>query len=491
MKKLYFLFASLVFFSLLTFAQSRNVSGSVTNAEGKPVPFASVSLKGAKTGVTADADGKFSLKNIPIGSLLIITSVGYDNKEIVVGSSENINVSLVNSSDASKLTEVVVTTGLGIKKSARITPFSSQVINSENLNITRQTNINNALSGKVAGVQVRSQSGAKLNAEAFLRIRGGLGLADKAPLYVVDGSVANSFDINPDDIEDITILKGANATALFGSQATGGVIVMNTKKKISGAGIGIEINSGTTVEKVNILPQYQNLYAGGSVPDLMKFSWKTGMPDEWKALDGKYFHDYTDDASWGPRMSGQEYIPWYAWYPGSKYSYKTTQLVAQPHNAREFWQTGITTNNNISFGKSGQGYNFRASYTKQYIRGLLPNSSSDRNGFFITGSIDLNDHFTLSTDANFSANNISGDFTDGYANQSAGSFNQWFHRDLDMGKIKELKDLRSPFGTLATWNLRFNPDGYSKLGFRSDKVDPQSFRTANEILAIFLYSTSP
>ena len=443
---------------LMSFAQNKVVTGRVTDENGNPIPFATLKVKDAKTGGSADADGRFSLR-VKGGETFIISAVGYTDKELKMDANSNVTITL--SKSTTDLKEVIVTTGLGIKKSARVTPFSSQVISGEDMNITRQSNINNALSGKVAGVQVRSQSGAKLNAEAFLRIRGGLGLADKAPLYVVDGTVTNSFDVNPDDIEDITVLKGANATALFGSQAAGGVIVMNTKKKVAGKGIGVEINSGVTIEKAYILPQYQNLYAGGSVPDLMQFNWVNGMPQEWQALDGKYFHDYTDDASWGPRMSGQEYIPWYAWYPGSQYSYKTAKLVAQPHNAREFWQTGISTNNNVSFGKSGQGYNFRASYNYQHIHGLIPNSSSDRNGFFFTGSVDLNNHFTLTTDATFSANTIMGDFTDGYANQASGSFNQWFHRDVDMGLIKDLKDLRSPYGTLATWNLRFNPDGYS------------------------------
>jgi len=457
MRKLLLLFAMQMTI-LMSFAQNKVVTGRVTDENGNPIPFATLKIKDAKTGGSADADGRFSLR-VKGGETFIISAVGYTDKELKMDANSNVTVTLIKST--TDLKEVIVTTGLGIKKSARVTPFSSQVISGEDMNLTRQSNINNALSGKVAGVQVRSQSGAKLNAEAFLRIRGGLGLADKAPLYVVDGTVTTSFDINPDDIEDITVLKGANATALFGSQAAGGVIVMNTKKKVASKGIGVEINSGVTIEKAYILPQYQNLYAGGSVPDLMQFNWVNGMPQEWQALDGKYFHDYTDDASWGPRMSGQEYIPWYAWYPGSQYSYKTAKLVAQPHNAREFWQTGISTNNNVSFGKSGQGYNFRASYNYQHIHGLIPNSSSDRNGFFFTGSVDLNNHFTLSTDATFSANTIMGDFADGYANQSSGSFNQWFHRDLDMGLIKDLKDLRSPYGTLATWNLRFNPDGYS------------------------------
>lgn len=456
--------------NMFLFAQVRTVTGRVTDENGNAVPFASVKVKGTALGIAADADGKFSIK-AKDGQILVISAQGLKEKEITISAADNYVISLPKGG-ADTLPEIIVTTALGIKKAARVTPFSSQVISSENLNITRQTNINNALAGKVAGVQTRSQSGAKLNQEAFLRIRGGLGLGDRAPVYVVDGTIVGSFDINPDDVEDVTVLKGANATALFGSQATGGVIVINTKKKVGNKGIGVEFNTGLTAEKVYILPSYQNLYAGGTVPDLIQFNWQPGMPQEWQALNGKYHHDYTDDASWGPRMSGQEYIPWYAWYPGHSQSFSTAKLIPQPDNARQFWETGITSNTNLSFGKSGQGYNFRASYTNQYIKGLLPYSSSQRNTLFFTGSVDLNAHFTIATNVNFSANVIKGDFTDGYANQSAGSFNQWFHRDLDMVKMKELEGLRSPYGTLATWNLRFNPDGYSPS-------NPQNFYKAN------------
>ena len=268
MRKFLSLFTVLVLSYALVYSQSRTVTGTITDEKGTVVPFASVTVKGANKGVTADADGRFILRNVSAGTVLVVSSQGHQTREVTVGSADVVSVELA--STANTLDEVVVTTALGIKKSQRTTASSVQVISGENLNITRQTNVNNALAGKVAGVQTRSQSAAKLNSEAFLRIRGGLGLGDRAPIYVVDGTIVGSFDINPDDIEDLTVLKGANATALFGSQATGGVIVINTKKKVGRGGIGIEINSGITVDKVYILPEYQDLYAGGSVADLMQ-----------------------------------------------------------------------------------------------------------------------------------------------------------------------------------------------------------------------------
>ena len=470
MRKLITLLAVFILSCVFAFGQTRQIMGKVRNDKGEVVPFATIAIKGTKTSAVADAEGNYQIA-AKTGDILVVTATGQKFIEETVGSSNTIVTTMTAA--RGELEEVVVTGAFGIKKSQRTTAFSSQVIKSEDLQIVRQTNVNNALAGKVAGVQTRGQSAAKLNSEAFLRIRGGLGLGDRAPIYVVDGTITGSFDINPDDIEDITVLKGANATALLGSQATGGAIIITTKKKVGrGNQVGIEVNTGVTVDKAYILPQYQNQYAGGSVGDLMEFVWEPGMPDEWKALNGKYFHDYTDDASWGPRMVGQEYIPWYSWLPNTPYSYKTASLTAQPDNARDFWQTGITSTNNIAFGKSANNYSFRASYTNQYIKGMLPNSSSLRNTVNVSGTLDLNSHFTVSTNINYSSNIIKGEFVDGYANQSSGSFNQWFHRNVDMDIMKELAGARSPYGTLGTWNMRFNPDGFNPSA-------PQNFYKAN------------
>ena len=460
MRKFASLFVMAILCSMLVFAQSRNVSGSVTDANGKAVPFASVTVKGTKNGVTADADGKFTIRGVASGTVLVISSVGFDDKELTVGTSDNVSVSLSPTAN-SNLTEVVVTSAFGIKKSQRTTPYSSQVVKSEQLNIIPQTNIVDALAGKIAGVQSRSQSNAKLGAgdQDFLRIRGGLSLGDVGPIFIVDGTIVTPFEINPEDVEDVSILKGANATALFGERAKGGAIVITTKKRGPKSGIGVEFTQSVMADKVYILPEYQNLYAGGGSSALTQYQYQAGQPAEWQALDGKYFPDYTDDASWGPRMTGQEYIPWYAWFPGHQYSFKTAPLVAQPDNARDFWNTGVTTTTNAAFSKSGAGYSTRISLTNQYIKGLLPSTNSKRNNIFFAGSVDLNEHFTMGLNATYSSTTIRGEFVDGYANQSAGSFNQWFHRHNDMKIMRELAGMTSPTGNLLSWNFYTNPDG--------------------------------
>jgi TonB-linked SusC/RagA family outer membrane protein len=362
---------------------------------------------------------------------------------------------------AGELEEVFVTSAFGVKKSQRTTPFSSQVINDEKLNVIRQPNLNNALAGKVAGVQFRGQSSAKLNDQGFLRIRGGGSLGDQGAIYIVDGTITNSFDINPDDVEDITVLKGANATALFGSRAGNGAIVVTTKKGRAGKGIGVEVNQSTTFDKAAFMPNYQNEYGGGD-GGWLTFTYNPTMPAEWQALNGKRYRDFTDDASWGPKIDGSEYIPWYAFIPGHSRSGKTASFTPQPNNARDFWNTGVTANTNVSFSQSnGAGQSLRVSYTNQNIKGMLPNTKSLRHNLNANFSMDLGSIFTIGANLTYTNQLISGDFNDGYSNNSSGNFSQWFHRDLDINILKELSSIRTPIGTIPSWNFRRNPGSWS------------------------------
>ena len=476
MKKIVSLFTVLLLgLSLVATAQTHPVTGTVTDAKGAPVPFSSVIIKGTKQGVTADADGRFLIK-AKTGDILEVMAQGLFKKEVPVTNASSVAV-ILDRNEKETLEEVVVTTAFEIKKSSRTTPYSAQTISADNLNLIRQPNLNNALAGKIAGVQFRGQSPVALDRDAVLRIRGGSTLnapngVELGPIYVVDGTIVNSIDINPDDIEALTVLKGANATALFGGRAANGAIVITTRKKNRDNGLGVEVNTGVTFDKVYILPKYQDKYGGGANPDMTTYTWKTGDPVEWKILSGKKFPDYTDDSSWGPAMDGTEYVPWYAWIPGHSRSFKTASFSPIPNNIRDFWGTGVTTNNNINLSKSGQGYTMRLSYTKQFIKGLLPGTQSDRNNINASASFDVNEHFTVGTNITYSAQQINGNFNDGYSNRSTGNFNSWFHRDLDMNIMRELRGLKTPIGTYASWNFSSNPDGY-------DPSNPLNFYGAN------------
>ena len=480
MRRFLSLFTMLMLCGVLAFAQSRVVSGKVTDSDGNPVPFATVKIKNSKVGVSADQNGSYSI-NVKNGDVLEISGASFKTLEIPVGTQTVLNT-VMEKGTTSELKEVVVTGAFGTKRVARSTASNVQNISSEQLNTIRTNNINNALAGKVAGAQVRSQSAGKLGVETLVRLRGenGLGIGGGA-LYVVDGTIIpSSNDINPDDVEDVTVLQGPAAAALFGPDGSNGAIVINTKRAKKGSkNIGVEINTGIQWDKVYITPNYQNDYSGGADGDLTKYTWKAGQPIGWKALDGKYYHDYTDDASWGPRIAGQEYIPWYAWYPGTDASFKTATLTRQPNNSRAFYETGVTSTNNVSVTKAGDNYSLRMSYTNLDQKGLIPGEYLRRHTLNVNASVDLTSRLTASTNITYIAQNRNAEIDDAYANQSSGSFNQWFHRDLDMDKMRQYRQLRSPEGILASWNHQ-NPTAY-------DPTDPGKFYKANYWYNFYTY----
>ncbi|NOT90948.1 SusC/RagA family TonB-linked outer membrane protein [Ferruginibacter sp.] len=464
MRRFLSLFTMLMLCGVFAFAQSRVVSGKVTDTEGNPVPFATIKIKGSPIGLSADATGAYSIK-VKAGDLLVISGASFKDLEVPVGTLTVVNA-VLEKGTTSELKEVVVTSAFGIKRAARTSSSNVQQVTSDQLNTIRQQGVNDALSGKVAGLQVQSQSAAKVGANTIVRLRGENSLSvGTGALYVVDGTIiSNSSDINTDDIEDINVLQGPAAAALFGSEGANGAIVISTKKSKKGSkNIGIELNSTAQFDQVYILPNYQNTYAGGNGEfgrDLIKYNWQAGQPEAWKALDGKYYTDYTEDESWGPRMVGQEYIPWYAWYGGHERAYKTASLTPQPNNIKDFYNNGVTKINNINLSKASDNYNVRVSYTNLDIKGLLPNSWLKKNTFNINSTFDLSNRFTVSANINYINSQRNAENDDTYSNNSTGSFNQWFHRDIDVNILRELRGLKTPGGVLATWN-HDNPENYS------------------------------
>lgn len=467
MRRFLSLFAMLMLCSVLAFAQTRVVSGKVIDKDGGPVAFASIKIKGSTTGTQADGSGAFTIK-VKATDVLEISSANFKSQDVPVGEKEFLVATMEKTGT---LSEVVVTSAFGIKRNARSSASNVQNINSEQLNTIRQTSVNNALAGKVAGAQVRSQSSAALGRETVVRLRGenGIGIGGGA-LYVVDGTIVTSAnDINMDDIEDVTVLQGPSAAALFGAEGANGAIVINTKKaKKNAKNLGLEINSSIQYDKVYILPDYQNTYAGGigtfnggsSIGNMKKFTYVPGFhPAGWAALDGKYYMDYQEDESWGPKMVGQEYIPWYAWYGGHERSYQTAKLTPQPNNAKSYFNTGVSAINNINFSKAGDNYNIRVSYTNLDTKGLIPTSYLKKNTYNINTSFDLNPKITLTANITYLNQLTNAENDDGYSNNTTGSFNQWFHRDIDMDILRSLSGFKTPEGILATWN-HANPESW-------------------------------
>ncbi|NCI51518.1 SusC/RagA family TonB-linked outer membrane protein [Sediminibacterium roseum] len=478
------LVAMLCFVLGATAQTTRTVSGKVTDEKGDAIPFASVVVKGgSRSGASADAFGVFSVK-VKRGDVIEISAVGFQTTSITYADQNSLGISL-KTGDNTLLKEVVITSAFETKRSARSTSASAPTISGDQLNTVRTLNVNNALAGKVPGVQVRSQATGKLGQDNAIRLRGENSLGSSSgAIYVVNGTiVASAQDINPDDIESISVLQGPSASALFGTQGGNGAIVITTKKaKRNERGIGVTVNSASSFESVARLPEYQNSYAGGSSPTMATFNYNAAtMPSYWAPLAGKQYHDYTTDESWGPAITGQEYIPWYAWYPGTQYTGKTASLTPQPNNIREFYKTAANLNNNVVFSKATEGVSTRISYSNINQTGLVPNTRLNKNTLTTSTSVDLNSHFVMNLNLNYVTQTVFGDFSDGYGNNVTGSFNSWFHRDLEMSKLIELSEIRDPYGNIGSWN-KPNPTSYG-----TTLASQQNFFKANYWYNSFTY----
>src|SRR5690606_3389973 len=219
--------------------------------------------------------------------ILIIRSVGFLQQEIPVGSQTSFNVTLV--SDAKSLQEVVVT-ALGVNRAKKSLGYAVQEIKSDKITQTKQVDLNTAIAGKVAGVQLRGGSGAKFGTTQ-IRLRGVNNLTGGNPIYVVDGVITPLSSINPDDVASLTVLNGPAATALYGQRASEGAVVISTKKS-GGSGIGVTLNHTTTFERVYVLPEYQNEYGGGSSQEWNVFEYNPALHNPvLEVLDGaKYYN---------------------------------------------------------------------------------------------------------------------------------------------------------------------------------------------------------
>jgi len=307
MKKSLLVVGLLVFCVSFLSAQTKVITGTVTSAtpgEGA-IPSVTVQVKNTTIGALTDAGGKYTITVPRDVTTLVFSYLGMKKREIEIASRSVIDIEMEY--DVQNLQEVVVTTGYGIKRTRKSSSSLEQVIQGDKLNEVRQVNINTAIVGKAAGIQLLGGSAANLNGTSYIRLRGnsGFGTGVKV-IYVVDGTIIPSAaDINIDDIDNVNVLSGPAAAAILGSQGANGAVIITTKKaKISGGkSMGIELNSSVIASSVYILPAYQNDYAGGNVYDMVKYTYKDTDPVEWKPLYGKYYHNYSDDASWGPRMA--------------------------------------------------------------------------------------------------------------------------------------------------------------------------------------------
>ncbi len=381
MRKLLTTFTVLFTFVLSSWAQDRTLSGKVTDEKGAPIGDVSVIVKGTKAGTTTKSDGTFTISVPAAGKTLVFSSVNMAIQEANIKSQTTFQIQM-KSADAT-LSEVVVT-AFGIKRDKKTLGYSTPIISGEDLTAVRNTNVTNAIVGKVAGVRTQG-TGGSFSGSSIL-IRGYTSMTgSSAPLFVIDGQpidngggavalqsgVTNSnraVDINPDDIAEMTVLKGAAATALYGSRGAAGVILITTKKGTRKSKNNIDFNSSYAVVDVNRLPDYQNEYAQGP-----------GVNSSTATTTGVY--NFNSTQSWGPRMIGQTVTNYFG---------NQEVLKAYPNNVKDIFKKGYNRQNTISFSGGNDKTTFRVSYNNTQETYVVANNKLDKNVL----SLNLNSEVT-------------------------------------------------------------------------------------------------
>ncbi|KQC00630.1 SusC/RagA family TonB-linked outer membrane protein [Pedobacter sp. Hv1] len=452
-KSILILFGFLLF-AMVTYAQ-KTLRGKVTDvANGNGMPGVSVVAKGTSgAGASTQPDGTYTI-NVPTNAtILVFTYLGFTTKEVSIGNSSEINVAL---SESAQTLEGIVVTALGIKRSEKSVGYATQQIKGDNLTLTKEQNVIGSLAGKVAGVQVTGSSGASMGGTQKIKIRSVNSITGGGQaLMVVDGTPiaqsnfggdANgvdygnvSQDINPEDIENISILKGPAASALYGIRGQYGVILITTKKGAKGAKkVNIGINSAFSVEKVgNFLP-LQNIYGVGNNQTFL-------------TLTGGQKYVNGNDESWGPKMDGTPVRMYYSFYPQDAEFGKLTPFLPQPDNVKDFYETGQNVNNGISVTGGNENMNYRLSYNNAYINGVIPNTWLKRNNLGLSSSLNITEKLSVGANVNY-ANNDGQRPTQGYQGSFTGA-NQWFQRNID---INRLRNYRYADGTILNWNVNPN-----------------------------------
>lgn len=392
MRKLFLLLMGVVFFASQALAQ-RTVTGKVTDEKGNPLGNVSVLVRGTTTGTTTKADGTYSLDIPANAKALVFSSVDMSPVELAVGTANQINATL--KAEDKTMSEVVVT-AFGIKKDKKTLGYGVTQVSAEELTRSHTTNITNSLAAKVPGVRVQG-SGGSFTSSSIL-IRGFTTFSgSNQPLFVVDGipidnsgggsplqngpsTSSRAIDINQEDIESMSVLKGASAAVLYGSRAANGVILITTKKGKAGTKNSIQFSSTYQVESVNRTPDYQNEYAQGN----------SGV------------FSPTASTSWGPRITGQTVTN--AYDPATNTNTRTEQLAAYPNNITDIFQHGINWQNNLAFSGGTDKNTFRFSYGYLRNTGVIANNKLTRHNFSLNTSSKVNNYLTVSVSANYSNN---------------------------------------------------------------------------------------
>lgn len=461
-------FFVLIAFNLL--AQTVRISGTVTSSDGNmPLQGVSIVVVGSAAGTVTDSEGKYDFIISSLAKQLRFSYVGFQAQEVAIAGRSVIDVVL----DIQPIgVKEVTVTALGIMRAEKATGYAIQSVSSEDISKVRETNIVNSLQGKISGAIITNSSGA-VGASSRIVLRGANSLsADNQPLFIVDGIVLNNSnfgntytegvnrgsgisDINPDDIESMTVLKGPNAAALYGSRAANGVVIIQTKSANKERRFGVSFNSTTTVETPLRLPDFQNKYGQG-----------TGGQFEFYDGAGNGLNDNVDE-SWGPQLDIGLLIPqWNS--PVINGVRQATPWVSYPNNVKDFFELGKTFTNNVAIETSGDDYSVRVSYTNSIQSGMVPNTDLKRNTFQINALVSPYRYLALNVSGNYTSTKSENMPAYGYTAQNVMQQFMWFGRQVD---IVDLKQYRNSDGSLRNWNYNYHNNPYFTLYENLNGVD--------------------
>lgn len=423
MRKTVSLLAVLILCTVFAFAQTKTVTGRVTDDKGGPVPFATVKEKGSSTGVAADENGNFSISVGP-RSILIISAAGFDNQEVSVGNQAVLSIALKSTAN---LQEVVVT-ALGIKRTEKALGYSISKVDPNSILQKSEPDMLKGLQGKVPGVDIRASQGTP-GAATRIQIRGNTSFfGESQPLIIVDGiPYSNSqlesvnavngggayssgiANLDPNDIASMSVLKGSSAAALYGSRASNGAIIITTKSgSASRSKKGLEVSYSTSysVENVANLPEYQNSYGTGS-----QLNAGGGSNGSW----GGKFGTIDSVATWAP------YVP----YIGPKVAYR-----AYPDNVKSLFKTGNVIENSVSINGGNEKSSLAVTASQLSQAGYVTNASYKRTNVSLGGSTKLDMGINISGSFSYSRSNQSG----GIFGENQVDFGSQFARTLFLGR---------------------------------------------------------
>ncbi|NSL89016.1 SusC/RagA family TonB-linked outer membrane protein [Chitinophaga sp. Mgbs1] len=460
-----------------------SLNGLVKDEKGTPIPGAIIKNKTAGLNAQSSPDGKFTIK-AGLKDTITISSPTFGDQTIAIEKREPVTITLTPLNSNKKVLGEVVVTALGIKKNPRSVGYAMQQVSGSAVQEAKEVNFVNSLSGKVPGVQINTNTGS-MGGSTKVTIRGVKSiLGDNNAFFVIDGvpMMNNNTnqggqlnggggydygsplqDINPEDIENISVLKGAAATALYGSRGANGVMLITTKKRQDAEkGIGVTYSLNAQIDQVYKLPTYQNEYGGGASPRFDTL-WYNKNPEGFKnspayndPAKGGYdlMPQYYEDASWGPRLDGRLIRPYWSWDKNKNNQYfgQTTPWVAQPNNVKNFYRTGFTLTNNISMAGSNDKGGFRLSYGNMNQSFVLPNASLNRNNLSFNGNYEVTKGVRAVASLNYSALKAKARPGTGFTGPNPTlQFTMYGQRQLDIDMEKRYK---YDDGSQITWNRK-------------------------------------